>query len=435
MKILYFNELHHLPNFGCRSTGAALSEMLSVQHEVITRDGLETVLHSGWDAFAPGTLRLGGLLPRAWFDRVWKQRQAKPRTYRFYSALDRMLGARHDVIGATPKDSVQILRRHAKTDPYCKKLLKAVRSCDAIAINGEGTLIFGNPTMRDALFALFIMELGHQEGKPVHLLNAMVTSCPYTGAGPEILDIARETLATCATIVCRESESQAYVNTLLKADRAKLIPDALFSWGNKFRQAADAVKLGPGLCLPFGRWKDRGELRFDRPYICLSGSSSAWRFGGRAATQMAALAQELLKTGLAVYFVETCAGDSYLSKAGSKAGLPVVPYTVPVLAGGGILAGASIYVTGRYHPAIMAGAGGVPTVFMSSNSHKTKTVQTLLGYENPMEFPVCPEGDDLVRIREAVETLLANRAAHAERIRTAHVRQEKFAAEYLTLLD
>ena len=98
MKLLYFNDLRRLSNFGCRSTGTALEEMLSVRNEVKRRDGLETVLNSGWDRFAPSPMRLGGILPHRIYTFMWNRRYERRKIFEIYQALDRLLHARHDFI-------------------------------------------------------------------------------------------------------------------------------------------------------------------------------------------------------------------------------------------------------------------------------------------------------------------------------------------------
>jgi hypothetical protein len=82
----------------------------------------------------------------------------------------------------------------------------------------------------------------------------------------------------------------------------------------------------------------------------------------------------------------------------------------------------------------MAAAGGVPTIFLTSNSHKTRSVQALLDYSDPKEFPVCPTEQDIIGIRTLIEELLADRNTHSQRIRAAFERQSKLAGEYSSLI-
>src|SRR5699024_9703608 len=88
-----------------------------------------------------------------------------------------------------------------------------------------------------------------------------------------------------------------------------------------------------------------------------------------------------------VYIVETCEGDAFLLEVARRTKTPIVGMCTPLLASAKILANANLYITGRYHPCIMSSLGGTPCVMMSSNSHKTISIQELLDYEDPHEYP------------------------------------------------
>ena len=50
---------------------------------------------------------------------------------------------------------------------------------------------------------------------------------------------------------------------------------------------------------------------------------------------------------------------------------------VPILLGATVLANSKLFVSGRYHPSIMASLGGTPCIFLGSNSHKNTVVSKL----------------------------------------------------------
>ena len=62
------------------------------------------------------------------------------------------------------------------------------------------------------------------------------------------------------------------------------------------------------------------------------------------------------------------------------------------------MANAQVYISGRYHPAIMASLGGTPCVFMGSNSHKTWSLQSLLEYDNVIEYSPIPNEIEIAQI-------------------------------------
>ncbi len=379
MNLLYINDLRSLPNFGCRTTGSALEEMLKKKHTLVRRDGLETIYNSGWDFMSRDCYKVGGIIPEKYYKYFWSKRFSKTSLFRKLRRIDAAMGALHDYISENIEQSVDRFHRFKQNYPVLADLESQMEQSDGVAINGEGTLIFGNPTKRDALYLLFIIALARTKNKPVFLMNAMITQDPYGGASDAMLEQVADLLRYCAVIAARESGSLDFVQRELGCTSGRLIPDALFTWGEKILQAAEAVKLAPELALSYGLTIDSGTLNFREPYICVSTSSSAWRSEKETGVGLVRLATALKTTGLRVYFLSTCAGDNLLGEAAKEAKVVHIPQNLPVLAGAGIIAGASVYVSGRYHPAIMAGAGGVPTVFLSSNSHKDQHSATSIG--------------------------------------------------------
>ena len=435
MHLLYVNDLRSLPNFGCRTTGVALEEMLKKQHDITRRDGIETIYNSGWDSFSRHYYRIGGVIPDRLFGYCWRRRYSRPTLYNQVCKFDAKANALHDYVCQNVEQSLERFHRFKRKYRDLAEFEAQVAEADGIVINGEGTLIFANPTRRDALYLLFVIAFARSVGKPVFLLNAMITQCPYSGADEAVLKQASELLKYCSIIACREAESCAFTEALVGSSSLRLVPDALFTWGERFRQAALAIKMLPELCSPFGSAFACSGLNFKDRYVCVSASSSVWRDRDKAATSFIRLATALKATGLRVYFISTCAGDSLLSAAAREANVTHIPENISVLAGAGIIAGASVYVTGRYHPAIMAAAGGVPTVFMSSNSHKTRTVQHLLGYDSPREFSVTPSPMEISAIVSEVSAMVTARETIAKTIRTNFELQAERAREFETIIS
>ena len=79
-----------------------------------------------------------------------------------------------------------------------------------------------------------------------------------------------------------------------------------------------------------------------------------------------------------------------------------VPVQIPIVAGLNLLAHARLFVSGRYHPSIMASLGGTPCIFLGANSHKNMGLQEMLEYDIRKEYHACPTEDDIGEIcREA----------------------------------
>jgi len=64
----------------------------------------------------------------------------------------------------------------------------------------------------------------------------------------------------------------------------------------------------------------------------------------------------------------------------------------------GIVANARVYVTGRYHPAIMPAFGGTHCVFLGADSQKTSSLQELLEYEGVQLSSALPAPEECDQI-------------------------------------
>ena len=80
------------------------------------------------------------------------------------------------------------------------------------------------------------------------------------------------------------------------------------------------------------------------------------------------LVNKLKELNKEIYLVEVCEGDHFLRDVAKLTNTKLIPMDTPIIAAGKILANARIFISGRYHPAILASLGGTPCVFMSSNS-------------------------------------------------------------------
>lgn len=102
-----------------------------------------------------------------------------------------------------------------------------------------------------------------------------------------------------------------------------------------------------------------------------------------------------------VFLVIVDDGDEFLNEVAKMTNTPIIPMDMPLVAAAKILANSRVYISGRYHPAIMASLGGTPCVFMSSNSHKTESIQELLEYDTVEEFNLLPDDNECTKIVEA----------------------------------
>jgi polysaccharide pyruvyl transferase WcaK-like protein len=380
-------------------------------------------------------MKIGGAVPARLYRHSWRLREQYPGLFERLKKTDEATGALHDFIDEDVRKSLRNFRLFSKVYPELRSFERRLQECDSLVINGEGTLILGNPSSRDALFLIFAIAIAKEIGKSVYLLNAMICGCPYTGLNPKVSAELGRLLGEIELVGCRDHESLQFVRDLSPDANARFIPDALFTWGTRFRKAAQSVpELLDAYVSPITALNGY-DFPLDQPYVCVSGSSSAWRDGAKAGASYLELIQSLQKDVCRnVVVVETCDGDGFLRGIAESTGATFFAKDSPAIALGGILSGAKAYITGRYHPAIMASAGGTPCLFMSSNSHKTRSIQGVLRYDSIHEYSSSPRTDEIRSICESVSSLIRNEGEHKARIVAAFDARAAEALEYATCI-
>ncbi|NER07382.1 MAG: hypothetical protein F6K17_34870 [Okeania sp. SIO3C4] len=166
---------------------------------------------------------------------------------------------------------------------------------------------------------------------------------------------------------------------------------------------------------------DYGKYNFNDPYICITGSSFLLAKGEnrseRIVNNYAKLCIRLKELGLNLFLVESCRTDQFLYDVAQRTNIPVIPSKINLIQAISILGSADVVVGGRYHPAIMASLGGTPCVLFDSNSHKTSSLQDLLGYESPVVYSSELEGKEVDRVLNAVLLVLERKNEMRQRIK------------------
>ena len=117
-----------------------------------------------------------------------------------------------------------------------------------------------------------------------------------------------------------------------------------------------------------------------------------------------------------------------------KTSTPIITVDTPILTAGKILANATVYITGRYHPSILASLGGTPCVFMGSNSHKNYSLQETLGYENPHEYNAIPDDNEIKKILNETRIILSEGKERRIKLQETTKELSEFAKEIGSLL-
>lgn len=399
MKIVYVGDNRNRGNFGCRATSTALSQLIEKNNVIVgTVSGRYTNVDTGELFFHKS-------FP-AWLYRklgkIGSWNYIKSGLYlfiRFIKKGKNYFLSNFDYLGYDMDESIENLIRCLPANPHLKEYDLRQYDFDALVVNGEGSFIFRTPPWRECLNELMLMHWAQKLGKKVYYMNGMLSDDPYTERNQKNIDVVRPIFERSEAVCVRESYSLAYAKENFKNSKIYCFPDALFTW---YKYINDGFKIPDGkyvMGMAGANNHSFTDFDFTKPYICVSGSSAV----GKATDNPQFIVERYVKLverlknefDYNIFLVEVCEGDHFLHEVGAKTKVGVISIDTPIISAGKILANAAAYVSGRYHPAILASLGGTPCVFMSSNSHKTKSLQELLEYDFVHEYYVLPSDEEI----------------------------------------
>ncbi|HET9026472.1 MAG TPA: polysaccharide pyruvyl transferase family protein [Trueperaceae bacterium] len=425
-RVLLVSDNRDNANWGSRATTMALLELMAAAGLSPSDRVLDAEVRSRV-ALADGPVA-GRLLRQPALARLAVAGLARGGRTRL--SLER-LGVR-DAVSDDPAETVRRWRRSGR-EPLAEWIARVERA-DAVVVNGEGSMIFTTPSRLEQRFHLAVMQLAHEADVPFAYVNALVADPANGPRNAATVAATRRLLPQARLVTTRDPWSQAFLREVAPEVASVYVPDSVFAWKGRVGRGRDLLAR-PEYLTPFHERPDRlGTWDFQRPYICVGGSSEAAKDPKRAAASYRRLLQALPELGYPLVVTVSSTGDAFLEELAHELGLPLVPADTNVMVATEILAHAELVVTGRYHPAILAGLGGVPGVLLGADSHKTASVQQMLGYPDIHVFAEQPTAADVSAIlqrarrvlaerqrwQEAIETALALRAAEARRL-TGHL--------------
>lgn len=251
-------------------------------------------------------------------------------------------------------------------------LVATLERCEEVWVNGEGDFIF---TARPSLYrCLVIMHMAMRIGKPVRLINSILSDPPSARRDAHVFAAVTRTLRQCASVTYRDPNSLRIHEESIADLKASWCPDALFSWAG---ERLTAQPFGPGY---EGVPPTSQPALTDGPYVAISGSSGQRGSRAAACRDLQNLVGGIERMGMRAIVVATDRGDHWMTTMAEQEGWPYVPARVPLATGSTILYNAAALISGRYHPSILASLYGTPCALMPSNSHKTDSLQEVLGY-------------------------------------------------------
>ncbi|MBR4785330.1 MAG: polysaccharide pyruvyl transferase family protein [Fibrobacter sp.] len=396
MKILYIGDNRNRGNYGCRATSTALSMLIREKNKIT---GIITGKNTSKDT---SELFFYSPLPQIAYSFFGKHTFLRDvvkvilHRFKFFSYFGSF-----DFVSLDFEKSRKNLLKCIPANPQLRDLLIDQYDFDAVVVNGEGSFIFGKPQWREPLVLTMLIHWVNQKHKPVYLANVMFSDSTSLPHNQDSIKAINSVLKNCSQIIVREKTSYNYIKKHFVDIEPSIIPDALFSW-HKLITEAPAITNGK-YCLAHSAEQDEAyfNLDFSKPYILIAGSSAFVGDTTKSIPAYVQLVQKLRNIYKSnIFLIQTCEGDKFLSEVSSITNAPLISMETPILAAAKILSCAKAFITGRYHPAILASHGGTPCVFMDSNSHKTRSLQDVLQYPSPREYHAIPSEKEIDLIIE-----------------------------------
>jgi len=411
MRIVYVGDNRNRGNFGCRATSTALSQLIEKNHEIIAK------VSGRYTNNDTGELFYYEHIPQWVYKSLGKKRrwpQLKTGLYLLIRLLrlgKQYIFSNYDYLKYDLDKSISNFLKCLPANPHLKEFDLRNYDFDALVVNGEGSFIFRKPAWRESINEAMLMHWAQKMGKKVYYMNGMLSDDPYTERNEEVISLVRPVFEKTQVVCVREYYSEKYAREAFPKANIKIYPDALFSW---YDYINDNFKIPNGKYVmgPNGATNSSfTDFDFEKPYILISGSSAvgtAAKDRNEAVICYSKLVNRVKESfSQNVYIIIVCEGDYFLNEVGYNTNTPIISMDTPILSAGKILSNADVFISGRYHPAILASMGGTPCVFMSSNSHKTISLQELLNYHQRQEYNVIPSDEDISKMIKDAQRLIS----------------------------
>jgi hypothetical protein len=426
-KVFFVGDNRTNANWG-RGASLALGQLLSSKFEISGR-----VTGDFFDLSAAEAGYVGTFMPPSLYRYLLLRRRR--RSVAWYIRLERLFGAK-DFIAEDPRTSVANLVEHKDRHRALSQIYDQAVQADLLVLDGDGDIIFSTPPRRQTLFLLAMIELGVRLKKPVFLVNSMISDCPLTGRNQTTLASAKGLLAQCQAVALRDPESLGYVQKEIPQAKSCFIPDSLFTWFSFYQDRSSYPPLNGDFLLPHPE-KDEywGKLDFSRPYICIGGGALVGSQPDRAVQRYMRLIEEIAQLGYRICLTENDLPDCFLKRVAKEKGLGIMPTNAPILMCGAVVAHARLFISGRYHPSILASLGGTPCIFLASHAHKMGSLPRVLEYDVHRQFNAFPDDSEIAEIVFTAKQYLQQGEALRDRIKRVAKLRSAEASELPALLD
>ena len=300
-------------------------------------------------------------------------------------------------------------------------LIQRIDQVDAVVLNGEGSFIFQDPPRLDLHNYILILSICVELGKPFYVLNTMISNFANEQMNEILFQQCLPILEEARLVTVRDQHSYRLLTQHSKKIAAQYVPDACFKWYKLYEMKSHQTQFALHETDLRLSAKIKPEVENEKQFILLGGNSFAAHYPEIASEKYTALACRLqilaFELNLNLFLIECCSGDRFLEKVSVQTGIPILPVETNVFFAGLVLSSAICFISGRYHPSILASLGGTPCVFMGSNSHKTTSLQEVLDIpqEDRRTFSALPDADEVEEILFFAESILCSNLYHEKR--------------------
>lgn len=390
-------------NWGCRATTHAMHGMVEETGAHISGTLKLARLEGG--GFRPGEMPGTRDLLKQWLQRYPEARaRIRKLSGRAKATLSKGSGT------PTTQAGFEALAADVDAGRRFADIAAEMRAADVVMINGEGT-IYGN--QRKGFYSLFWAWYAKTRlGRSTAIVNHTLQL-----DDPDMRTMAGIVYPLLDDVVFREPTSYREGCQLAAYGEQHLAADAAFCWqpvtGDEFVERyrrKGAFDIWP--------WSMK-TFRADRPYVCVTGSSALMRPDQAGRLPVAAFRELCLDLGRRFEQVVVVAPDTtdemLLAPVARDLDLPFIPACTPTPLGLDLLANATVFVSGRWHPSILASTGGTPSVIFSGNSHKMQGLCELLDLPYPA-IDATRIGDHVGQLAQMAEDLAGEACGRRNRV-------------------
>ena len=400
-------------NFGCRATSHALEA-------AIKNSGYSISYRFNWNDSVTG---LGASI----FERL----AAKNRfTNKFSSYLKREISQKSVVSKILFKEvkihevNKNYIRKSSSSSNHkLRRVIEEIKNTDVVFINGEGSGIFKSGARRDFLTHMIILKIARLLGKDTFYVNAMIDFWDTS-----YLDYEEYwgELHYCRQVFVRDMASLDRCRDELSIENIKFVPDALFSMDINKLQISLQDLLSMGFKTEFNNIDLLNLEFFDlcSGYVIVSGTSDF-----SATLEKSSVYEEIITHLLARnenIVLLNSGSDNELLGLAREYRLPYFDSSIGLFTLANLIGNASYFISGRYHPSIIAACLGTPFISLSSNSHKNTELRKLLKLVDASELSL--KKFDISELNSKIENLCNEKLCNEVVVRCGELRSEMINA-------